>query len=133
MDVIKFYDNEHETAFYDILKRMKKSDCYCQAVAYLLSLDTTCRNHLSELFDFEEQLIKREALGEGWQTGTSMKTIRLAFNLWNGCSSDGETYTDNDGYKSELPSSAYSVADIFCCSYAPYYYEAIKLRYPEYA
>ena len=26
----------------------------------------------------------------------------------------------------------YSVSDIFCCSYAMYFWEGIKLRYPEY-
>lgn len=129
----KFYDKEHENAFYNILNRMKNTDCYHQAVAYLFALDTVCRQHLDDLFDFDENLIKRDGLHNGWQTGTSTKTTRLAFNLWNGCSSDGDTYLDEDGYKSDLPSSAYSVAEIFCCSYAPYYYEAIKIRYPEYA
>jgi hypothetical protein len=55
------------------------------------------------------------------------------FNLWNGYCSDGETYTDADGYESDLPSRMYAVDEIFCCGYAPYFYEAIKLRYPEYA
>lgn len=26
--MIKFYDKEHENAFYNILNRMKKTDCY---------------------------------------------------------------------------------------------------------
>lgn len=35
-------------------------------------------------------------------------------------------------HKEYLPSENYSVAEIFCCGYAPYYWEAIKIRYPEY-
>ena len=29
-------------------------------------------------------------------------------------------------------SSSYAPSEIFCCSYAPYFWEAIKIRYPEY-
>ena len=29
-------------------------------------------------------------------------------------------------------SSEYNPSNIFCCSYAPYFYEGIKLRFPEY-
>jgi hypothetical protein len=55
------------------------------------------------------------------------------FNLWNGCHSDGETYTDRHGEEVELPSYRYTVDEIFNCSYAPYYWQAIRLRYPLYA
>ena len=27
----------------------------------------------------------------------------------------------------------YSVEDLFCCCYAPYFWQAIQIRYPEYA
>ena len=69
--MIKFYDKEHENAFYNILNRMKNTDCYYQAVAYLFALDTVCRQHLDDLFDFDENLIKMDGLHNGWQTGTS--------------------------------------------------------------
>ena len=26
----------------------------------------------------------------------------------------------------------YTAANLFCCSYAPYFWEAIKIRYPDY-
>ncbi len=26
----------------------------------------------------------------------------------------------------------YTVEDLFCCGYAPYFWEAVRLRYPEY-
>lgn len=127
-----FYDREHWQAFTDCIARMQHSDVYHISLAYLLTLDTVCREHLDSLFDFDGDGIKRSALHEGWQTGTSKKTTRLAFNLWNGCCTDGETYTDEDGYTADLPSGNYSVADIFSCDYAPYYWQAIKIRFPEY-
>lgn len=127
-----FYDKAHMQAFTECIARMKCSDVYHISLAYLLTLDKICRKHLDRLFDFANDAIKIEALAQPWQTSTSQKTTRLAFNLWNGCSDDGKEYTDKDGYKVSLPSEYYSPSKIFCCSYAPYYWEAIKLRYPEY-
>ena len=68
-----------------------------------------------------------EGLNSGWQTGTRMKITWLAFNLW-----DGNTFESIEDYEEDKVSSKYAVDEIFCCSYAPYFYEAIKLRYPEY-
>lgn len=132
MDENRFYDKAHWQAFTECIARMQCSDLYHTCLAYLLALDTNCREHINDCFDFADDVIKIEALAQPWQTGTSQKTTRLAFNLWNGCIDDGEKYTDKDGYKVPLPSGYYSPNEIFCCSYAPYYWEAIKLRYPEY-
>lgn len=126
-----FKDDEHRQTFTGIINKMKKSDVYHMAVAYLLALDTVTRQHVSEIFDFEGDCIKMEALHKPWQTGTSRKTTRLSFNLWNSCCSDGETYTDEDGCTRDLPSRHFAVDDIFCSEHAPYYWQALKIRYPE--
>ena len=123
-DDIIFYDDEHETLFYRTLDQMQGKDVYHLAAAYLMTLDTECRKHISGLFDFENDAIIPAGINKGWQTGTSSKTTRLLFNLWNGCNSDNEA---------EGPSSYYTPENIFNSSYAPYYWQAIKLRYPEYA
>lgn len=109
---IKFYDIQHEEQFVDVINRMNCIDCYHLAVAYLITLDTVCRQHINQLYNFNEQCIMAEGLNESWQTSTSRKTTKLAFNLWNG-------YCN------------VSVDEIFSCSYAPYYFESIKLRFPE--
>lgn len=127
-----FADDTHWQCFTSIINQMQQSDVYHMSMAYLLALDTVTRQHVSEIFDFERDCIRTDALQEPWQTGTSRKTTRLAFNLWNDCCSDGQTYTDEEGYTADLPSGNYSVSDIFSCGYAPFYWEAIKLRYPEY-
>ena len=127
---MKFYDDRHETAYNNICSRMKYLDCYHRSLAYLLALDTVLREHTEAVYDFQEDVIKIEGLNEGFQTGSSMKTTRLAFNLWNGCTDDGEEYIDKDGYKVPLPSRYYSPEQIFCCAeYAPYYWQAIKIRF----
>ena len=115
---IKFYDSNHEQAYYDLMKQVKSQDCYHSALAYLLTLDTVCREHWQNLYDPTADIILFDGLKQGWQTGTSVRTTLLAFNLWN-------TYVDDDAKRS-------TPDEIFCCQYAPYYFEAIKLRFSEY-
>jgi hypothetical protein len=125
-----FYDEQQKTAFNEICGKMKKDDCYHRSIAYLLALDVVLREHINDVFDFQEDVIKPEGLHKGFQTGTSKKTTRLAFNLWSGCYDDGETYIDKDGYETPLPSNYYTPEQIFCCvEYAPYYWQAIKIRF----
>jgi hypothetical protein len=111
---------------------MKYSDVYHISVAYLLTLDDITRKHFSDVFDIDDDCIKHDALKDHWQTSTTLKVTRLAYNLWNGCTDDGDEYTDSEGYTEPLPSEMYSVDNIFCCSYARYFFEAVKLRFPEY-
>lgn len=51
----------------------------------------------------------------------------MAFSLWNRCNYDSE----KDRQKGKV-SEYYNPSEIFCCSYAPYFVEALKIRYPEY-
>ncbi len=131
MNDIKFANKTHEAAFYSFIERMSKADCYRISLAYLFALDSVCRSHINELYNFDENCIIPNGIMQSWQTSTSLRTTRLAFNLYN--SFIGRIY-DNDT-ESEVqidPQMRYSVDEIFSCSYAPYYYEAIRLRYPEY-
>ena len=48
-----------------------------------------------------------------------IRLTRLAFNLWNGYAEKGD----------ERMSTPY---EIFDCGYAPYFFEAIRLKYPDY-
>lgn len=127
---MNFFDESHEAKYNEFCGRMKYLDEYHKAVAYLLALDVVCREHTPDLFDFSEDVIKPDGLHKDWQTGTSRKTTRLLFNLWNGYCSDGETGKDKDGYEVELPSQYYAADNIFNCNYAPYYFEAIRIRFP---
>lgn len=129
MDEKMFYDKAHWQAFTNCLRQLKNSDVYHISLAYLLTLDTTCRKHINDCFDFNDGVIKIDALKKSWQTSTSLKTTRLAFNLWNGCTDDGEEYTDKDGYTVPLPSAKYAVDEIFSSALAEYYWQAVKLRF----
>lgn len=124
---VRFRDDQHKADYLRLLGQMKSADCYHQAVAYLLALDEVVVNHVDDVFDFAGDMIKFEtALDHGWHTGTSYKTTRLIMNLWNGWN------REFDAEGEAFPSVRFAVDNIFSCSYAPYYWEAIKLRFPEY-
>ncbi len=118
---MKFKDEYHETLFWVIMEKMNRKDVYHKSLAYLIALDDVCRNHVEDMYDFKTRCIKK-CLGKAWQTSTSIKTTLLAFNLFT----DGTMWCPKDLKGCCTPS------DIFCCSYAPYYWEAVKIRYPEY-
>ena len=129
IDGIIFRNTEHVELYEEIIDNMGNNDVYHKSAAYLLTLDTNIKDHINDVFDFTENSIILEALNLPWQTNTSKKTTRLLYNLWNGCHSDGDTYTDEYGCQSNLPSRFYAVDEIFCSEYAKYYFEAIKLRF----
>lgn len=136
MEYIIFEDDEHKKMFKQfcgkVVQNGKKLDGYHMAIAYLFTLDTACKEHIDDVFDFRTDGIKPDGLSKGWQTSTSVRTTHLAFNLWNGYCYDGDTYVDKQGYERELPSADYTPDNIFCDSMAKYFFEAIKLRYSQY-
>lgn len=121
---MKFRDKTHEQEFEALMQRMNADsrDVYRLALAYLITADKVCAEHIDNIYDFSERCIIPGCLSEGWQTGTSLKTCRLAFNLFNG----GLGWCDDDDKCLVTP------AEIFGCCLAPFYWEAVKLRYPEY-
>ena len=119
--------NEEHKEFYYLNRAISINDVYSNPVIYLLGLTDDTRNHFNQIYDINNNEIHLEQLKQGWQTGTSSKITRLAFNLFNGMVFDSEDDFDNDKF-----SSKYAVDKIFCCGFAPFFFEAIKLRYPEY-
>ena len=132
--LVSFRDEQHKARYLEYLNRMQYADCYHESMAYLLALDTVCADHVLELFDFEADAIKPDAIGAAWQTGTSSRTSRLAFNLWNNLYTDhtSVTVTGSDGYELETASRYFTPSEIFSCNYMPFYCEAIRLRFSLY-
>lgn len=119
MQMIWFRDEEHEQFYYRMLKERNCNDGYHRALFYTLGIARDTRNHIRDLFDFFNGGIKPEGLLAAWQTSSSIRVSRLAFNLWNGWSETG-------GERYSMPH------ELFDCSYATYFFEAIRLRYPDY-
>lgn len=126
MSELKFVDQDHKD-FYERFVPAVGKDVYFKPVVYLLGLCVDTRNNYRSIFNPEAKEINVEGLKSGWQTGTSTKITRLAFNLWNGM-----TYDSHEDFEKGKVSPYYAVDEIFCCGFTPYFFEAIRLRYPEY-
>lgn len=124
---MKFIDLEHKNFYEQKLKEVGKSDVYIKALIYTLAICPVTREHFNNIFDMETGEININSINAPYQTSSSEKVTRLAFSLWNKCNYDSEEDLENDKV-----SEHYNIGDIFCCSYAPYIYEAVKIRYPEY-
>ena len=125
-----FANEEHEKFYYEKLKQARYQDCYHKALIYILGISEDTRNHFSQIYDIESGYIKTECLYQGWQTSGSVRVVRLAFNLYTDRMPGVDDYESGDEQVNEC--KEYSVSDIFCCGYAMYFWEGIKLRYPEY-
>lgn len=119
MAEIRFASKEHKDFYIMMLQRSGNNDSFHRAFFYCVGISDTARKNVSRIFDFEKDSIKPDGLHEGWQTSGTMRLTRLAFNLWNGYMEEG----------AERMSTPY---EMFDCHYAPYFYEAIQLKYPEY-
>lgn len=127
-----FKNTDHELNYNSLLQLIKRISSNRKAVAYLLALDPICFEHCRELYDFYEDITIPEGLDKAWHTSSSRRTTRLAFNLYNGYFSDGETYIGSDGFEEMLPSRFYTPYTFFNCEDAPYYVEALKIRFPKF-
>lgn len=127
---MNFINNEHELFFINTLRKLqeqKQVDVYSASLTYTLGMCEETRKNFKNIFDVEKGEINMDSIMAPWQTDTSAKVTRMAFSLWNNCMYDSEQ--DAEIKKS---SKNYNVGEIFSCSYAPYFYEGIKIRYPEY-
>jgi len=123
-----FADYDH-LDFYDDLVVRLNPDCYLKALIYALGICTDTRRRFGSIYDAEEKCILPDSLNSEWQTGASLKVTRLAFQLFT----DGTPSAFLDPFAPDIDEcKRYSVSGVFCCGFAPYFVEAIKLRYPEY-
>lgn len=116
---IKFRSKEHREFYQAMMQKSKVNDVYHRAFFYVMGISGETRANINQMFDFKSDGIKPEGMHGGWQTSGSIRVCKLAFNLWNG-------YTETE-HKSD-----YTPYELFCCGYAPYLLEGIKVRYPEY-
>lgn len=115
----KFASKEHENFYYAMLEKCRNTDSYHRAFFYCMGISDDIRKHIHALFDFKMDCIELDGLNNGFQTGGTKRLTRLAFNLWNGFTEEGNECLS-------------SPSELFDCGYAPYFFEAIRLRYPEY-
>lgn len=128
--MILFKSKEHKDFYMKYLQQCRYMDVYHEALVYCLGIDRDTRDHVEQIYDFQTGLVKTECLQEGWQTSGSKKIVRMAFNLYCNGTPSIQEYKD---IKEQLEECRkYTAEDLFCCSYAPFFWQAIKIRYPEY-
>ena len=127
---MKFMNDSHKLFFLKTIQKSSSRDEYYKALFYVLGLTTETREYVDDLFDFKRGLIRTEGLKKSWQTGTTRKVTYLAFNLFNGgCPS---VYELNDPKEKMAELEMYTVSTIFSCYLAPWFWEAVKIRFPFY-
>ena len=125
-----FKNEQHESFFKESLVKCRYRDIYHAALVYCLGISEDTRRNVDRIYDFTSGFVKTECLHEGWQTSGSLKIIRMAFNLYNNGTPSVYDYNDSGEQLEEF--QRYTVEDLFCCGYAPYFWQAVKIRYPEY-
>ena len=115
-DGIIFISEAHEKFYYEKLKEVRYQDEYHMALCYCLGINSDTRKHIDSIYSFETGCVRPECLQASWQTSGSMKVVRMAFNL----------------YCNGTPSVDEDTTELFCCEYAPYFWQAVQIRYPEY-
>ncbi len=139
---IIFISDAHEKFYYEKLKEVRYQDVYHKALVYCLGISDETRRNIDSIYDFKTGNVKTQvqrqskiAFHEGWQSSGSVKKrinsfIRMAFNLY--C--NGTPSVLDYGYAEEQVNECrlYTVEELFCCAYAPYFWQAVQIRYPEY-
>ena len=119
MTAIRFRNKEHRDFFLEMMMRSRVKDCYHKTFFYVMGIAKETRQNIHAMFDFREDCIKPEGMHGGWQTSGTVRVCHLAFNLWN-------------GYTEEGKEEYFTPEELFCCEFAPYFMEGIRVRYPEY-
>lgn len=127
---IRFMSKEHEDFFTTYFAQCRYKDVYHEALVYCLGISEDTRRNVDRIYDFTSGFVKTDCLHEGWQTSGSLRIIRMAFNLYNNGTPSVHDYDDSEEQLEEC--QRYTVENLFCCGYAPYFWQAVKIRYPEY-
>ena len=113
-----FESERHERTYEELLRRVVANgyrlDEEVKPVMYLVALIGA--DVAGQMFDFAERKIKPGVINAPWQTGSSLRATRLAFNLWNGFPTEDQREC-----------TPYA---IFGNLWDPYFFQAIKLRFP---
>ena len=128
---IRFISEEQRTFFVTKVGELGITrDPYRLALVYAISLTENCRKHFNKCYNTSTRRICLDVFNSGWVTGTDIKAIRLGFCLFAG--RIPTVYSEKDFEKRFWEAFNYNPSELFCCELAPYFCEAIKIRYSEY-
>lgn len=128
---MKFINEEHRIFVENSIKKAKNNDCYHLSLFYILGLTADCRNNIDTLYDWSTGCVKNPK-GElyGWITGTDIRIIRLAYNLYNNGTPTAYSIENLEAKRDEimqyLPSNIFGYLNPELLEYV---FEGIRLRY----
>ncbi len=125
-----FRDQEHKEFYQEYLEKCRWQDVYHQALIYCIGISEDTRKNIEQIYDLDKGCVKTECLRKGWQTSDSLRIVRMAFALY--CSGAPSVYDYDDEEERLQEYAGYTVGELFCCGYAEYFWQAVKIRYPEY-
>ncbi len=125
---ITFKDQKHREFYTEYLQKCRYRDVYHKALVYCLGIDSGTRENVDRIYDFKTGSVKAKCLQEGWQTSGSVRIVRMAFNLY--CNGTPSVFDITDTEEQLKECQRYTVEELFCCGYARYFWEAVKIRYP---
>ena len=131
MSEIRFRNAAHRDFFLESMMKCRVNDCYHRAFFYVMGIAEETRKNINSMFDFKTDCIEPEGMHAGWQTSGSVRVVRMAFNLY--CNGTPSVLDYDDAEEQVDECRRYTVEELFCCAYAPYFWQAIQIRYPEYA
>ncbi|MCP1110804.1 DUF6075 family protein [Ohessyouella blattaphilus] len=126
-----FKSQEHKEFYFKHMGEVDNKDVYNKALFYTLGIANETRRMIGHIYDFESNSVRPQCLFESWITSGSARAVRLAFNLY--CNDTPSIYKYEENQEETLKECKYyCIDDVFCCEYAPFFLEAVRLRYPEY-
>lgn len=126
-----FRNEEHRKFYKEYLPKCRAQDSNHRALIYCLGINRDTRENVNAVYDFTTGRVKPECLHDDWQTSGSEKVTRMAFNLY--CNGTPSVFDIRGAEKKLEECRRYTVEDLFYCGYAPFFWEAVKVRYPEYS
>ncbi len=114
---IIFANVEHEQFYKEQLAKVRTNDCYHRALIYTIGITEDTRKHFNEIFNIKTDCINADCIHTGWVTGTDVRAIRLAYNLYTGFTPDNDDILK------------YSVSQIFEYGCIEYFLQAVSLRF----
>ena len=130
MSEIRFRNAAHRDFFLESMMKCRVNDCYHRAFFYVMGIAEETRKNINSMFDFKTDCIEPEGMHAGWQTSGSVRVVRMAFNLY--CNGTPSVLDYDDAEEQVDECRRYTVEELFCCAYAPYFWQAVQIRYPEY-
>lgn len=84
---MNFISSNHEKFYNENMAKISENnkDCYHKALFYTLGMTDNCRKNINMLYDYATGCVKQiKGTEYAWITGTDIRIIRLAYNLYNG-------------------------------------------------